>query len=89
MLKCWTDIPGYRQFMSSKWKSFQVSGWGGYVLKEKFKLLKIALKEWHASYSQNLLGKILALKERLATLDEKGESMLLTDEECAEIHGVS
>lgn len=89
MLKCWTDIPGYRQFVSSKWKSFQVFGWGGYVLKEKFKLLKIALKEWHASHSQNLPGKILALKERLATLDEKGESLLLTDEECAEIHGVS
>jgi len=26
LLKCWTDIPGYNQFVSSKWKSFQVHG---------------------------------------------------------------
>jgi exonuclease III len=49
-LKCWSDLPGYKKFVSEKWKSLQVDGWGGYVLKEKFKLIKFALKEWHASH---------------------------------------
>jgi hypothetical protein len=45
MLKCWRDIPGYHLFVRDKWKSFQVAGWGGYVLKEKLKLIKAALKD--------------------------------------------
>lgn len=45
LLKCWQDTPGYNNFVRQKWISFQVSGWGGYVLKEKFKLIKGALKE--------------------------------------------
>jgi len=89
LLKCWTVIPGYKQFVSTKWKSFQVDGWGGYVLREKFKLIKISLKEWHTTHSQNLPTKISALKDRLATLDNKGETMELREGECIELHGVS
>lgn len=89
LLKCWTDIPGYKQFVSTKWKSFQVDGWGGYVLKEKFKLIKVALKEWHVNHTQNLRGKITALKDRLAELDAKGEGELLSDVECVEMRGIA
>jgi hypothetical protein len=35
MLKCGRDIHGNHLFVRDKWKSFQVAGWGGYVLKEK------------------------------------------------------
>ena len=47
MLKCWATFTGYSGFVREKWCTFQVDGWGGYVLKEKFKLIKLALKEWH------------------------------------------
>jgi len=40
MLKCRSDIPGYQQFVRSKWEFFNVDGWGGYVVKEKLKLIK-------------------------------------------------
>jgi hypothetical protein len=43
-LKCWSDAPGYKQFVSNTWKSLHVEGWEGFVLKEKFKLIKSALK---------------------------------------------
>lgn len=88
-LKCWSDTPGYKQFVINKWKSFQVEGWGGYVLKEKFKLIKVALKEWHSAHSQNLPVKISSLKDRLAELDSKGEVEELSEDECVEMHGVS
>jgi hypothetical protein len=45
ILKCWHDIPGYRQFVIDKWRSMQIDGWGDFVLKEKLKLIKMALKE--------------------------------------------
>ncbi|CAJ2652820.1 unnamed protein product [Trifolium pratense] len=89
MLKCWNDIPGYNMFVRDKWKSFQVDGWGGYVLKEKFKMIKVALKEWHTAHVQNLPGRIETLKVRLSALDEKGEEEDLSDEELAELHGAS
>jgi hypothetical protein len=54
MLKCWENFQGYNSFVREKWNSFQVEGWGGYVLKEKLKLIKFALKEWHQRHSKNL-----------------------------------
>jgi len=59
------------------------------VFKGKFKLIKIALKEWHASHTQNLLGKIASLKDRLADLDSKGETVVLTKEECDDLHCIT
>lgn len=88
-LKCWSNTPGYKQFVTDKWKALQVEGWGGYVLKEKFKLIKLALKEWHISHSHNVAVKIDSLKVRLAELDGKGKVEELSDAECVELHGVS
>jgi hypothetical protein len=63
----------------------RLEGWGGYVLKEKFKLIKIALREWHASHLRNLNVKIANLKDRQAELDGKGELEELSAEDCEEI----
>ncbi|PNX63687.1 cysteine-rich receptor-like protein kinase, partial [Trifolium pratense] len=88
-LKCWKDIPGYNLFVRDKLMSFQIDGWGGYVLKEKLKMIKACLKEWHKTHTQNLPGRIETLKGRLLALDEKGEEDDLSEEELVEIHGVS
>lgn len=89
MLKCWADFPGYDEFVREKWASFNIDGWGGYVLKQKLKFLKNSLKEWHCLHSQNLEGKMAEVKDRIAVLDAKGESFLLQDNEVIELHGLS
>ncbi|PNX82715.1 cysteine-rich receptor-like protein kinase [Trifolium pratense] len=89
MLKCWKDIPGYTLFVRDKWNSFQVDGWGGYVIKEKLKMIKVALKDWHKTHAQNLPSRIDNLKIRLSALDEKGGEDDLSEEELVELHGVS
>jgi hypothetical protein len=86
MLKCWRDIPGYHQFVKEKWRSLQVDGWGSFVLKEKLKMMKGALKEWHVTHAQNLSSRIDSLKIRLSTLDLKGEEDILSDGEREELH---
>jgi hypothetical protein len=73
MLKCWKDVPGYIMFVREKWNSFQVDGWGSFLIKEKLKMIKRTLKDWHIAHTQNLPSRIEALKVRLPTLDEKGE----------------
>jgi hypothetical protein len=66
MLKCWQDIPGYKQIVVGTWQSLHGDGWGGYVFKEKLKMLKPALKEWHADHSRNVFGRIDSLTLCLA-----------------------
>ncbi|MCH88301.1 cysteine-rich receptor-like protein kinase, partial [Trifolium medium] len=89
MLKCWKEVPGYNQFVRDKWHSLQVGGLGGFVLKEKFKSMKLALKEWHVSPTQNVPSRIESLKVRLSALDSKGEDTMLSDEEIQELHGIT
>ncbi|PNY03932.1 cysteine-rich receptor-like protein kinase [Trifolium pratense] len=57
--------------------------------REKLKLIKAGLKEWHKAHTQNLPSRIDNLKARLSALDEKGEEEDLSEEELAEFHGVS
>jgi hypothetical protein len=89
MLKCWRDVPGYNLFVKEKRGSVNVDGWGGFILKEKLKVMKWALKEWHAAHAQNLSSMIDSLKVRLSTLDIKGEQDTLSEAEVEELHGVT
>jgi len=89
LLKCWELLPGYASFVRDKWRSLQVDGWGGFVLKEKFKLVKLALKEWHQRHTQNLPARISTLKDRIDALDLKRETTVLCDEVVEELHGFS
>ncbi|GAU26985.1 hypothetical protein TSUD_290350 [Trifolium subterraneum] len=88
MLKCWKDISGYQQFVRDKWSALNFDGWGGFVLKEKFKMIKLALKEWHKTHSQNLPSKIDSLKVRLSVLEVKGEEEALAEAEIEELHEI-
>jgi hypothetical protein len=89
MLKCWRDVPGYSNFVKERWQALQVDGWGGFVLKEKLKLMKGALKEWHLTHSHNLSSRIDSLKVRLSALDLKGEAESLSEVELEDLHGVT
>ncbi|MCH86339.1 cysteine-rich receptor-like protein kinase [Trifolium medium] len=79
MLKCWSDFPGYHDFVKDQWQSFQVSGWGGYVLKEKLKMMKNSPKEWHLNHGRNTTGRLNEVKDRMNVLDIKGEDEDLSD----------
>jgi hypothetical protein len=89
MLKCWRDIPGYAPFVKEKWRSLHVDGWGGFVLKEKLKMMKGALKEWHVAHTQNLSSRIDSFKARLSVLDLKGEEDTLSEAELEDMHEVT
>jgi len=89
MLKCWADFPGYDSFVRDTWRSLQICGWGSFVLKEKLKSLKLALRDWHQRHAQNIPARLSSLKENIASLDLKGESEVLSDGEILELHGMS
>lgn len=86
MLKCWSKFLGYGDFVREKWGSFQCQGWGGHVLKEKLKMLKFSLKDWHQQHVKNLDSKIMAVKNQISTLDSKAELSALPEDELKELH---
>lgn len=43
-LNMWRYHAGFRDFVMTKWRSYDIEGWGSYVLKEKFKRLRRILK---------------------------------------------
>ncbi|PNX72998.1 cysteine-rich receptor-like protein kinase [Trifolium pratense] len=81
MLSCWKETAGYHKYVREQWNDIKVEGWGMYVLKEKFKLIKVRLKEWHKRHTQNLEAKIKEAKEDLKRLEIKGELGGLSEEE--------
>jgi len=89
MLKCWGELPGYKQFVRDSLQSFHIEGWVGYVLKEKLKLIKGNLNTWHQNHTQNLEGRLSNVQDRIAFLDAKGEDDDLLHEEIEELHSLS
>jgi hypothetical protein len=89
MLKCRYDVPGYHQFVRSKLQSFNLEGWGGFVLKEKLKWIKSALKDWHLTHSHDLPCKIHSLKNKMGILEARGEENVLSEEDVSELHDIS
>jgi len=51
MLKCLADFSRYDQYVREKWGSLDVQGWGGFVLQQKLKLMKISLKQWNQRHA--------------------------------------
>jgi len=89
MFKCWADFTSYDDFVWEQWASFNVTGWGGFVLRQKLKMMKSSLKEWHYQHVQNINGKIMEIKNCIVVLDEKGETEALQEAEVEELHNLS
>lgn len=50
-----------------------------YVLKEKLKLIKEKIKDWHKTHTHNMEGNIKEAKEELSRIEIKGESINLSE----------
>jgi len=75
--------------VKEKLLSFHTKGSGGYVLKDKLKLIKGSLKEWHQTHTSNLQSKISKVKDRISSLVVKSEKVESLEEELMELHSLS
>jgi len=89
LMKCWTEYQGYADFIRANLNSFSMDGWGCHVLRMKFKMIEACLKYWHLQHSKNIEGRITDTKNRMNSLDSKGEEIKLTEEEIKEMHDLS
>ncbi|GKU86405.1 hypothetical protein SLEP1_g936 [Rubroshorea leprosula] len=75
----WLDQPGCKDVITSVWSDKEVKGWNGFILKEKLKRTKKALKEWSGKSNRVMDGKIKEAELVIASIDEKGEQQQLSD----------
>lgn len=77
----WIRHPSFKSFVEDKWGLFNIQGWGSYVLKEKLKLLKGALKEWKKENLGDLDKSIEEKKCEIERLDIIDDTFGLDDDE--------
>ncbi|MCH90743.1 transposon TX1 putative protein, partial [Trifolium medium] len=77
----WIENKRFKRVVEECWREQQVSGWMGYVLKEKLRGLKTKLKEWNKVEYGNLENKLMLLVEDINDLDVRSETMGLTTQE--------
>ncbi|GKU98539.1 hypothetical protein SLEP1_g11530 [Rubroshorea leprosula] len=70
----WLQHTDFKAEVAKLWKSIEVQGWGGYILKEKLKETKLFLKNWSKKNCGELDKKIENCKGMIVELNKKGET---------------
>jgi hypothetical protein len=71
----------FPKVVESFWAAYFVEGWMSFVLKEKLKGLKSALKAWHKLEYGGIEARIEELVVEISELDAKGEVVGLSNSE--------
>ncbi|KAL8536190.1 hypothetical protein ACS0TY_011723 [Phlomoides rotata] len=77
----WLSYPRFKEFVIDKWRSYEVGGWDGFVLKEKLKRLKMDIKQWNKEVFRQIDGKIEDRQNKIQELDMIDEAMGLEQHE--------
>ena len=77
----WLENKDFKGVVDDAWRSQNVSGWMGFVLKEKLKGLKATLKEWNKVEYGGMEARVEKLVVETQGLDEKGEEGVLSEGE--------
>ena len=56
-------------------------GWGGYVLKQKIKALKVSIKEWNKNHYGDTFSKFNKIEADLNKMEEESDDRLLSQQE--------
>ncbi|KAL8528574.1 hypothetical protein ACS0TY_006121 [Phlomoides rotata] len=73
--------PSLKSLMDNKWNSWNIQGWGGFILKEKLKRMKFEIKIWKEPVYGKLDCNIEKKKEEIFHLDLIDDVFSLYEEE--------
>ena len=69
-MDCWLSDASFKKTVTESWTSNQISGWGGYVLKQKIKALKNSLKAWNRDHFGDTFKRFKKIEQELNKLEE-------------------
>ena len=79
-LDVWQKDSKFRDFVRSKWLSYEVYGRGLFVFKEKLKKLKSDLKVWNRDVFRDVNLKWEILKKKIEDFDARDDAGVLDEE---------
>jgi hypothetical protein len=71
----------FKKLVTKVWAEQQVTGWMGYILKERLKGLKEAIKKWNSEVYGVVDSKIQKLRADIEDMDLRSERVGISDEE--------
>ena len=77
----WLDNGKCKDVVEESWRSQNITGWMGFVLKEKLKGVKERLKVWNREEYGVMDDRIAKLKEDIEEVDVRGELVLLSEKD--------
>ena len=81
VLDCWLKDKSFSKIVHDCWSQTHLGGWGGYVLKEKIKRLKVRLRSWNKEHFGDTFKKVQTLELELNKLESDTADRQLTDQE--------
>ncbi|WJX43736.1 hypothetical protein P8452_30798 [Trifolium repens] len=79
----WFHHKAFKKVVEEAWGEQTLSGWMGFVLKDRLKGLKAKIKEWNAEVFSNAEVKKKHLIEKILAIDLKSEDVGITSDEVA------
>jgi hypothetical protein len=77
----WLQNSTFKDIVLNTWRAQEVEGWMGFVLKERLKGLKMAIKEWNVATYKRSENEKQKLIDDILALDIKSETVGLVNEE--------
>jgi hypothetical protein len=77
----WLQNQSFKRLVANTWESQSFTGWMGFILKERLKGLKVAIKEWSKEVMGNPEVKKKTLVAEILALDNKSEFVGLSQVE--------
>lgn len=72
-LNCWLEDEELRSLVEKEWKESEVNGWSGFVLKEKLKIVRDKIRNWHRNKFGQIDRNIELRSEAVKQWDDKME----------------
>ncbi|KAL5154595.1 Transposon TX1 uncharacterized protein [Glycine soja] len=77
----WIHQKGYHSMVREAWNSDQQGGWGGIVLKNKLRNLKMAIKHWSQEYGNINAKEIQKIQQKLNDVEDLASTRILSEDE--------
>ena len=77
----WLHQKGFQRMVREAWSSDQQGGWGGIVLKNKLRNLKVAIKQWSKEYGNISVKGIQKIQQKLNEVEDLASTRILSEDE--------
>ncbi|KAL5142373.1 Cleavage and polyadenylation specificity factor subunit 2 [Glycine soja] len=84
----WLHQKGYQRVVREAWRADQQPGWGGFLLKNKLRMLKLSIKQWSKEFGNISSKEIHRIQQKLNAVEDIAATRPLSEEEIKNRHSL-